>query len=126
MGRIDRKLGEDAAGPPRHHDNPLRKVDRLEHRMGDEDDGLAQIAPQRQQIVIEPKPRDLVERRERLVHQQDVRIDDQRPRQRHPHLHAAGQFARIRFGKFGQSHLRQRLADACVGFVARHMREHQG
>ena len=53
----------------RHHGHPLRQVDRLEHRMGDEDDGLVQLAPQIKQIVVEPKARDLVERRERLVQQ---------------------------------------------------------
>src|SRR5262245_27496196 len=42
IGRIDQELGEDAAGPRRHHDDPLGEIDRLEHRMGDEDDGLAQ------------------------------------------------------------------------------------
>ena len=74
--------------------HPLRQIDRLEHRMGDEDDGLVQLAPQLEQIVVEPKARDLVERRERLVQQQNIRVGDERARQRDPHLHAAGQFAR--------------------------------
>ncbi len=34
---------------------------------------LLQLAPQREQIVVEPEARDLVERGERLVHQQDIR-----------------------------------------------------
>ena len=66
--------------------------------MGDEDDGLAQVAPQREQIVVEPEARDLVERGERLVHQENVGIGDQRAGQRDAHLHAARQFARI--GRF--------------------------
>src|SRR5262249_3701259 len=61
--RIDQELGEDAAGAGRHHDDPLREIDRFEHRMGDEDDGLAQRLPERQQVVVEAKARDFVERR---------------------------------------------------------------
>ncbi len=38
-------------------------------------------------------------------------IGDQRARQRYPHLHAAGQFAGIGVGKFGEADLRQRLFD---------------
>ncbi len=84
LGGVDADLGADAAGPRRHHHHALRQIHRLEHRMGDEDDGLAQVAPQRQQIVVEAKAGDLVQRRERLVHQQDVRVGDQRARQRQP------------------------------------------
>src|SRR5262249_14963486 len=51
IGRVDRKLGEDAARPPRHHDYALGKIDGLEHRMGDEDDGLAQRPPERERVI---------------------------------------------------------------------------
>src|SRR6266487_4100911 len=47
--RVDQELGEDAAGPRGHYDDPLREIDRLEHRMGNEDDRLAQRLPERQQ-----------------------------------------------------------------------------
>ena len=90
--------------------------------MGDEDDGLLQIAPQREQIVVEAEARDLVERCERLVHQEDIRIGDERARQRHPHLHAAGQFARKAVGEFGEPDARQRLltrgSDSAAGTCA--------
>src|ERR1700758_1402372 len=46
--RVDQELGEDPAGPRGHHDDPLREIDRLEHRMGDENDRLAQRLPERQ------------------------------------------------------------------------------
>ena len=94
--------------------------------MGDEDDGLVQLAPQIKQIVVEPKARDLVERRERLVQQQDIRVGDERARQRDPHLHAAGQFTGICIGKFGKAYLRQRLLDAPVGVGRRCVRKLQG
>src|SRR5262249_8509969 len=32
IGRVDQKLGEDAAGPRGHYHDPLREIDRLEHR----------------------------------------------------------------------------------------------
>src|SRR5262245_9593344 len=47
IGRVDQKLGEDAAGPRGHYHDPLREIDRFEHRMGDEHDGLAQRLPER-------------------------------------------------------------------------------
>ena len=40
--------------------------------MGDEHHGLAQRLPERQQVVVEAEAGDLVERRERLVHQQEL------------------------------------------------------
>ena len=90
--------------------------------MGDENDGLVQLAPQIKQIVVEPKARDLVERRERLVQQQNIRVGDERARQRDPHLHAAGQFAGVGIGKFGKPYLLQCLRDAAVGVDRRRMR----
>src|SRR5215469_16028776 len=41
IGRVDQKFGEDATGPRGQYHDPLREIDRLEHRVGDEDDGLA-------------------------------------------------------------------------------------
>ena len=82
--------------------------------MGDEDDRLVQRAPQREQIVVQAKPRDFVERRERLVHQKNIRVGDEGPRQRDPHLHAAGQFTRESVGKFGESDLCKHVGDPPV------------
>ncbi len=107
--------------------HPLRQIDRLEYRMGDEDDGLAQLAPQIKQIVVEPEARDLVERRERLVQQQNIRIGNERARQRDPHLHAAGQFAGIGIGNSARPtwasassmRLSASVAGACESFSGR-------
>jgi hypothetical protein len=57
--------------------------------MRDEKDRLVQIAPQRQQIIVQPETGDLVERGEGLIHQKDVGIGDQGTCQRNAHLHAA-------------------------------------
>src|SRR5215831_16529298 len=112
IGRVDRELGEEAAGPRGHYHDPLRQIDRLEHRMGDEDDGLAQRLPERQQVVVEAKARDLVERGERLVHQQERRLGDERARDRGAHLHSAGELTRIALRKAGKSDARERGVDA--------------
>jgi len=44
-----------------------------------------------QQFLLEHFTRLRVERRERLVHQQDIRIDRKRPHQPNALLHAAGE-----------------------------------
>ena len=81
----------------------LDEIDRFEHRVGDEHHGRAQRPPQRQQILVELEARDLVERGERLVHQQNLRLGDQRARDRDAHAHAARQFARIGVAEFCQA-----------------------
>src|SRR5215471_19044869 len=102
IGRVDQELGEDAAGPRGHYHDPLREIDRLEYRMGDEDDGLAQRLPERQQVVVEAKARDLVERGERLVHQQQLRLGDERARDRGAHLHPTRELARVALREAGK------------------------
>src|SRR5258708_14356783 len=89
IGRVDQELGEDAAGPRGHHDDPLREINRLEHRMGDEHDRLAQRLPERQQVVVQAKARDLVERGERLAPPQDPRLPDHPPGDPGPPFHTA-------------------------------------
>src|SRR6201993_1891269 len=101
--RVDQELGEDPAGPRGHHDDPLREIDRFEHRMGDEHDGLAQRLPERQQVVVEAKARDLVERRERLPPQQERRLGDERAGDRGAHLHPTRELARIALREAGKS-----------------------
>ena len=87
---------------------------------------LRRLAPQREQIVVEPEAGDLVERRERFIHQQDVGIGDQRARERYPHLHAAGQFARIGVGELGKPHPRSAPRSTRAAAVGRrHVRQFQ-
>src|SRR5207237_1243082 len=61
---------DDAAGPRAHHHDLARQEHRLGDRVGDEDHGLAGLLPQPQQLLVEVVAGDLVERAERLVHQQ--------------------------------------------------------
>jgi hypothetical protein len=87
--------------------------------MGDEHDRVADRAPQRNEVVIELEARDLVERRERLIHQQQGRVGDEPARDRNPHLHAAGEFARIGVAKLGEADLLQRPDDALSRDIGR-------
>src|SRR4051794_112446 len=93
--------------------------------MRDEDDGLAEPAPQREQIIVEAEARDFVERRERLIHQEDIRVGDERTRQRHPHLHAARELARKGVGEIAKPHARQRLVGTRARFRLRNACELQ-
>ena len=57
--------------------------------------GIRPSRPQIQEIGAQRLRGQHVERRERLVHEQDIRMHDQRAREAHPLAHAAGQLARI-------------------------------
>jgi hypothetical protein len=75
--------------------------------VGHEQDRDTARAPELAQLPVEPLARDLVERGERLVEQEQPRIRDQGPRQRPAHAHAARELGRIAPGRVGQPHLRQ-------------------
>ena len=87
--------------------------------MGDEDHRALEHAPKRQQVVVEPEAGDLVERGERLVHQQQPRLGHQRARDRDAHLHAAGQFARIGRREIGKTDARRAPAPPPRAFWSR-------
>ena len=63
--------------------------------MGDEQHGLAALLPDAQQLGLHDLAGLRVERGERLVHQQDFRIDRERAREVDALAHAAGKLARI-------------------------------
>ena len=118
--RFDGDFRNRPSRPRRHHHDPVRKIDALEHRMGHEHHRRAERRPKRRQIVIELEAGDLVESGERLVHQEDRRPRHQGAGDRHTHLHAAGELARIGLGETGQPDLLQRLFDARPSLFLRH------
>ena len=63
--------------------------------MGHEHHGGAGLAPDIEQQILHFHAGELVERPERLVHQQQFRLVDQRAAERHALLHAAGQLRRV-------------------------------
>ena len=91
-------LAQDAARIAAEHQDPVAHQHRLLDVVGDQNDALdghAPFGPQVQEIGAQSLRSQHVERGERLVHEQDIRVHDQRTREAHPLAHAAGQFARI-------------------------------
>ena len=88
----DRALLDDPAGP--HHREPVGDRERLLVVVGDHQRGGAGRAQDRAQVGGEPLAQPGVERRQRLVEQQQPRLDGQRAGQRDPLPLAAGQRAR--------------------------------
>ena len=75
--------------------------------MRDEQHGLARGEPQRFEVEAHLLARQRVERAERLVHQQQRRVVDQRARDRHALAHAARQLVRIAVGEIREADLRE-------------------
>ena len=94
---------DDAAGPRRHHHHPVGEEDRLGDRVGDEHDGGAGLAADPDQLVLHPLAGHLVERAERLVHQQQPRPLGQRPGDRDALLHAAGELVGVALGEVAEA-----------------------
>ena len=69
-------LGEHAAFAEDR--DAVAEHDRLVDVVRDEDDRLAQLALDPQELVLEPGARDRVDRAERLVHQHDGRVRRER------------------------------------------------
>ena len=81
--------------PRRHDDHAVRQRDRLFEIVGDEHHRLAVGAPQVEQQVAHDLARLRIERAERLVHQQDLRIADQHLREADALALSARQHVRI-------------------------------
>ena len=111
---------DEAAGPRRHDADPVGQHRRLVERMGDEHDGRAGLAPDAQQLVAHQQPRLLVERAERLVEQQHLRLEHQRARDADALAHAAGKLRRIGLGEVRKPHEGERVVDAPLDLGARH------
>ena len=95
MRLVDRNDLLDAAGPRREHRDAVGQEHRLAERMGDEHDGLLAGGEQHRQILAEDHAGLLVERAERLVHQQRAGLKAERAGERRALAHAARQLRRI-------------------------------
>ena len=75
------------------HDDPLAEREDLAMRVRDVENRDAVRLVPGAQVVHDARLRDVIERRQRLVEQQDRRIGDERSRQRHTLTLAAGDLA---------------------------------
>src|SRR5260221_8046734 len=91
----DLQMIDDTARPGRHHGDFVSEIDGLGEAMGYEHDGLAGRRPDAQQLVAHGHARLLVERCERLIHQQHRWVLHQAARDRDALLHAAGELVRM-------------------------------
>ena len=82
---------QDRAGRWRHDDDVVAQANRLVDRVGDKEHTGFLLSPQREQQFLHSQARARVKRTERLVHQHDAWLEDQRARDRYALAHAAGQ-----------------------------------
>src|SRR5439155_196549 len=88
-GKLQDRL--DPPGARRHDGDPCREEEGLVQAMRHEDHGLACPAPDVEEPFAHEHARLLVEGTERLVHQEDLRVDGERAADRDALLHAPGE-----------------------------------
>jgi hypothetical protein len=93
--------------PPRHHDDPAGEEQRLVDVVGHHEDGPALRLPERQQLLLEVHAGERVEQRERLVEEQQLRLERERAGDADPLLHAGGELARREPAEPGQPDRRE-------------------
>ena len=103
------QVRDHAAGPWREHHDAVGHEDRLGDAVGDQHDGRGGTLPEAQELQVEPLAGQRIERTERLVQEQDLRLERERPRERDTLAGAAGQLrrsvrgdARIQADKLGE------------------------
>ena len=100
-------LGEPAALAENR--DPVADLDRLVDVVRDEDDGLAQLLLQPQELVLQARAHDRVDRAERLVHQHQRRVRGERAREADALALAAGELRgeALRVGRIEPDELEQ-------------------
>src|SRR5262245_19910722 len=108
------------AGPRREQRDLVRKVGRLLDRVRHEDHRFLVMPQEVEQVLLELAPRLLVDRGERLVHQDDVGVHGERTRQAHALPHAAGKLRRVALLEALEAHLGDVLARNLLALVLLH------
>ena len=114
IGEVDLDDLLHTPGARRHDDDARREEDRLGDRVRHEDDGGARRLPDPEQLEVEPVARHLVEGAERLVHQDQGRVERERPGDRDTLLHPAGELPRVVALEPGQLDELEQLLDALL------------
>src|ERR1043166_770681 len=114
------ELGLDAARMRREHQDAAADEQRLLDRMRHEQYREADIVPQPAHLLLHLAPRQRIERRERLVHQQHGGLHRERARDRDALLHAAGEHVRMDVLETREVDLVEQRARVLDSFLARH------
>src|SRR3990170_2751405 len=101
VGQVDFDHGLDLAGARGHDQDAVGELHRLVDVVRYEDDRLVQSVADFEQLLAEDDAGLLVERAEGLVHQQNLRFENERPGDGDPLAHAAGKLGRIALLEFG-------------------------
>src|SRR6516225_8992590 len=112
------ELGLYLAGMRREQQDAAADLDRFGDRMRDEQHGKARAFPQCEQLVLHLLPRERVERRERLVHQQNVGFHRHAAGDCDPLLHPARQGVRKAVRELREVDLRNVFQGAILGSLA--------
>src|SRR5215510_3274342 len=113
----------DAARPRAHHHDPVAQIDGFVEVVGDEQNGLAGLALDPQQLQLQDLARLRIERAERLIHEQNRRIDGERASEIDALLHTARQLVReLLAGGAEPDKLKQRLG-TLAALASRHALE---
>src|SRR4051812_40570507 len=83
------------ARPIGHHHDAIGELHGLSNIVSDQQGGLLQLLLNLQHLVAQQEPGLLVKRRERLVHQHDLRLGRERARHRYALAHAARKLGRV-------------------------------
>ena len=106
----------EAAGPRRHGADTVGQHGRLVERVGNQQHGRAGAPPQPQHLVSHQKARLGVERAERLVEQNETRLQHQRPGNADALAHATGKLRRIGASEILEPHEGDRVFDPAADF----------
>src|SRR6266545_5748608 len=94
-GQLDLDDPRDPTRARRHHHHPVGQDHGFGNAVGHEEDRLAPLLPDAEQLDAHLLPRERVEGAERLVHQEHRGVVDERAADRHPLLHAPRQLPRM-------------------------------
>ena len=101
--RVVDDFREHCAGAVGHEHDFVGEIDRLVDVMRDHEHGLPGGGADAAHLVLQRAAGQRVERRERLVHHHDLRLDRQRTRNADALLHAAGEFGRALVLRAGEA-----------------------
>ena len=113
-----------ARGAGSQRNDAVGEQQRFIHIVRHHHDGLALVAPQRFDLVLQARARERVQRAQRLIEQQDLRIRRERARHGDALAHAAGELRRPPVGRVRQADELDVLRDMLAPLLLRPLRKH--